>query len=495
MKTLDKKITKGVGWTSIATFGNQGLRLVLKLVLAKLLLPEHFGLIGMAHVFISFISLISELGMGAALIQKPKEQMNETYYHTAFWTNLGVSIVGFIIILVGVAPMAAWFYEEAILVKLVPLLAVPIVLDAFYLIPKVQLSRALHFKPQAIREIVSVLIAGIVAIYLAMQGYGVWALAFNGIITSIVSIVLYYASVKWRPKFSFDKEAFKSLFGFGGYVMVERIFSFLTSNIDYILIGKLIGSSALGVYTLAFILTDTFRKQFLNILAKVLYPAYSSIQHDIEQLRKYFLGVIKINGIFLFPMMTYFFVMAEPMIIYFWGDTWQDAVFPLQILSLAVIVHVLGGTTTTIMRSIGRADLIMKLNIVTTIFITVPAIAIGAYLYGIKGVAIGVLVNKILSYLVYQKYVYRELKLTIPQVLRQFTGLTIICVIIGLSIFSVLLINMPALAGLLIGAAMMLIIYGGYLWFFERAFISNAKKLVQRRPKAKKNSIVLSDNL
>ncbi len=483
MKALDKKITKGVGWTSFATFSNQGLRLLLKLVLAKLLLPEHYGLIGMATVFISFVSLISELGMGAALIQKSKEQINERYYSTAFWTNLSVSIAGFLIITAAVAPLAAWFYGEAILIKLIPVLAVPVILDSLYLIPRVKLSRELNFKPQAIREIISVLIAAVVSIYLASQGFGVWSLAFNGIITSLVSIVLYYYSTRWTPAFIFDRLAFKSLFGFGGYVMVENIFGFFTANIDYILIGKLIGSSALGVYTLGFILTDTFRKQFLSILTKVLYPAYSSIQQDREQLKKYYLNVIRLNGFCLFPIMVFLFAMAEPVIIYGFGQKWAAAVFPLRMLSLAVIVHVIGGTMTTVMRSIGRADLIMKLNIFTTIFITVPAITLGAILYGINGVAVGVLANKTLSYLIYQKYVYGVLELKISTVLRQFTGLTIACTIIGTLLIGLQWLGLPPLVYLIVGAVMMISLYGFYAWFFEKKIVQTLLNILAKKPK------------
>ncbi len=495
MKALDKQITKGIGWTSFASFSNQGLRLLLKLILAKILLPEHYGLIGMANVVISFVALITELGMGAALIQKSKVNISDKDYNTAFWTNLGVSIVGFAIIIVAVGPFAAWFYDEAMLIKLIPVLALPIILDSFYLIPKVQLTRAMNFKPQAIREVISVVIAGVLSIYLALRGFGVWALAFNGIIASVTSILLYYFNVPWRPKFEFDKASFKSLFGFGGYVMGERIFSFFTSNIDYILIGKLIGSSALGVYTLAFILTDAFRKQFLNIISKVLYPAYATIQHDLVQLRTYFLGVIKINGIFLFPIMTFMCVMAQPLILYLFGDKWDDAVFPLRLLSLAVIVHVLGGTTTTIMRSMGKANLIMYLSIFTTLVITVPAISLGAYYGGINGVAIGVLVNKVLSYFVYQKYIFRELQLNIMQIVRQFFGLTIICLLIGFALYGVLMLPLTTLPVLCIALAVTLIMYGTYLWIFERQLLRSFQKLISRKPKSKKAKKDLINNL
>lgn len=272
--------------------------------------------------------------------------------------------------------------------------------------------------------------------------------------------------------------------------MGERIFSFFTSNIDYILIGKLIGSSALGVYTLAFILTDSFRKQFLNMLARVLYPAYSSIQSDLAQLRTYFLGVIKINGLVLFPLMTFMVVMAEPFIIYFFGEKWSNAVFPLRILSLAVIVHVLGGTTTTIMRSMGKASLIMYLSIFTTVFITVPAIALGAYYGGINGVALGVLTNKILSYLIYQKYIYQTLQLRIMQVVRQFVGLTLVCALIGGVLFGITQLPVSRLSALCLGAATVLVLYGSYLWTFERKLLLSLRHVSGKKPKRKKKAVV-----
>lgn len=472
MSALNKKITQGIGWTSLSTFGRQGLRLVIKLVLAKMLLPEHYGLIGMASVFTSFIALISELGMAAALIQKPKEELTENYFHTAFWTNMAVAVGAFILMSAVLGPVAAWFYDESILIKLVPIMTIPMILDAAYLVPRVQLVRMMDFKPSAIIEIVSVSIAGLLSMVLAYQGFGVWSLAFNGIAISVTSLVGYFAINRWRPKLIFDKIAFKSLWGFGGYVMLENIFSFFTSNIDYILIGKLIGSSALGAYTLSFILTDAFRKQIMGLLNKVLFPAYSSIQKEKDKLRKYYLSVIKLNSLVILPVMTIFIVLAEPIVLWGFGEQWTATIFPLQILSLAVIVHAVSGTATTVMKSVGRADLVMRLNIFVTIFISVPAISIGAVFFGIKGVAVGVLVFKTLGFAIAQHYIKKEIGVSMIQALSQSIGVVVSCFVIGASIFLLnQVFTMTHMLQLITGLSIAATIYLVYIFSFEKEWV------------------------
>ncbi|MEM9829110.1 MAG: lipopolysaccharide biosynthesis protein [Bacteroidota bacterium] len=485
MKKLDGKIASGVGWVSLSALGNQGFRLVIKLILARILLPEHYGLIGMAVVFTSFVKLISELGMGAALIQRSKQQLSEEYFHTAFWTNIAVSLLGFALISVALAPIAAWFYDEAILIRLVPVLAVPIILDSLYLIPKVRLSRELNFKPIAIIELSSVIAAGLASVALANMGYGVWALAFNGIIISSLSAVLYFLNQRWVPRLVFRWEACKSLFGFGGYVLIEQIFVFFTSNIDYILIGKLIGSAALGVYTLAFILTDTFRKQIMGILNKVLFPAYSSIQHDIQAIKQYYLRVVKTNGIILFPMMTILMVLTEPIIIIGFGEEWRETIFPLRMLSIGVIIHAISGTSSTVMKSMGKAKLVTNLNIFITLCLSVPAIAIGAYTYGIKGVALGVVFFKLAGYLIYQRYIFRVIRVSMVTAIAQLVpigGYCLVGAVLTLTfqyLFHLPLLGFGIMGGVIIASSWVL-----YITRYEKELILQVKKIISPKKPA-----------
>ena len=482
MKTLDKKIASGIGWTTISTLGNQGLRLLIKLVLARLLLPEDYGLIGMATVFIGFVDVISELGMGAALIQRKQQKLSSIHFNTAFWTSLGIAAAGYVIITLIVAPSAAWFYEKDILIKLIPVLAIPIVTNTFFLIPKIKLSRELNFKPQAIAEITSVVIAGIAAVILAWRGFGVWALAFNGIITSLTSILLYHIFYRWTPSLIFSKEAFQELFNFGGYVMLQRIFNYLTSNIDYILIGKLIGSSALGVYTLSFILTDTFRSQIMNMLNKVLFPAYSSIQDNVKKLGQYYLRIVKINGLLLIPIMTFYIVLARPIIVMGFGEEWENAVIPLQILSLGVIIHAISGTVTTVLKSLGHAKLIVKVNIINNLLIAVPAIAVGAHFYGINGAAIGILIFKITGLVIYQRYIYRYIHISFSKLIDQVKWPLIVSIVLGTVVFLTnRALDLSTIVELVIGTVIIVAGYATYIFTIEKSFILQIRSMLSKK--------------
>ncbi len=482
MRVSSKKIASGVGWVAVASLGNQGLRLLVKLILARLLLPEHYGLIGMAVVFTNFIKMVSEFGMGAALIQKKEEDLSEDHYTTAFWTNIGVSLAGYAIVALILSPIAVWFYEEPILQQLLPVISISIVLDALYLVPKVKLSRQLDFKPQAFINIIAVVIAGVVSVYLAFAGWGVWSLAFNSIIVSAISGVLYFQKVRWLPAMSFNKPAFRSLFSFGGYVLIERIFYFLTNNIDYLLIGKLIGSSALGVYTLSFILTDTFRTKVMNIFNKVLFPAYSSMQDDPSELRKYYLGVIHLNANILIPMMVVFIALAEPIILVGFGQEWLGAVVPLRILSLSVIVHAISGTVSVVIKSTGRADLIVKINSLLTLFVTVPAISLGSIWYGIAGAAWGVLIYKTVGLFIYQHYIDKIIGVSFLELLNKVYKPALASALGGSVVYlwseSV---DLDSRIVLVVGGVFITALYGFYLNIFEKQLINKLLSTIKSK--------------
>ena len=482
MKVSSKKIASGVGWVAISSLGNQGLRLVVKLVLARLLLPEHYGLIGMAVVFTNFIKMISEFGMGAALIQRKEEDLTEAHYVTAFWTNIGVALVGYAIVALILSPIAVWFYDEPILSSLLPVIAISIVLDAFYLIPKVKLSRRLEFRSQAIINIVAVIVAGTVSIYLAFVGYGVWALAFNSIIVSVISGILYFVVVRWVPTTSFSKPAFMGLFSFGGYVLIERIFYFLTNNIDYLLIGKLIGKEALGVYTLSFILTDTFRTKVMNIFNKVLFPAYSSMQGDGKELKKYYLGVVQLNANILIPIMVIFIALAEPIILVGFGDEWLGTVAPLRILSLSVIIHAISGTVSTVIKSTGRADLIVKINTSLTLLVTVPAIAVGAIYFGIVGAAWGVVIYKTIGLLVYQHYIQKIIGVPFIELLGKVFKPAVASGLAGtIAYLWSASTGLDSIIVLIIATIFIMGVYGIYLHLFEKQLINKLITLIKRK--------------
>src|SRR5690606_6899791 len=209
-----KQIISGVFWSSVQLGINQLFSFIVRLVLAKILFPEEFGVVGMATVFIGLVQVLNDLGIGAAIVQKKEESLRETHFHTSFWTGVIWSVFLYIVICLLVAPIASSFYNEPILKSLIPFLSLGILSSPVNLVHKAQLIKAMDFKKMAFIENISNLVSGVIAIVLAFMGAGVWSLAFNSVATIIVAMPLYFNATKWKPRFIWEKSAFKDVFGF-----------------------------------------------------------------------------------------------------------------------------------------------------------------------------------------------------------------------------------------------------------------------------------------
>jgi O-antigen/teichoic acid export membrane protein len=218
---------------------------------------------------------------------------------------------------------------------------------------------------------------------------------------------LYFKATGWLPKFMWGKQAFKDIFGFGAYTTGSNILNYMYNNIDYLLIGKLLGASVLGIYTLAFVLTDTFRSRIMAVINNVMYPIYGRKQNDFAALKGYYLKVVQFNCIVVFPIMVFFIVLGKPFVINVFGLKWQEAVVPLQILAGSVMFHILVSGNTALLRGIGRPGLEMKLQIVKAL-IFLPTLAVGIEYYGIVGAAWAILFNKFVVVVVAQ-YSFKQI--------------------------------------------------------------------------------------
>lgn len=391
-----KLVIKGVFWNGIQLIISQSFSFIVKFILAKLLFPEQFGIIGMASVFIGFIQILNDLGIGAALIQKKESELKSSHFHTAFWTGVVWSIGLYIIISVLVGPLAAKFYDQDILKSLVPILSIGILASPINLVHKAQLIKKMDFKKIAIIGNTSVFIAGLVSIILAVNGAGVWALAFNSVAAIIIEMPLYFKATKWKPKFIWNKTSFKDIFGFGIFTTGTNTVNYWMQNFDYLLIGKLFDASALGAYTLAFLLTDIFRMKLMAVINNVMYPLFSTKQNDKESALKYYFKVIFFNCAIAFPIMTFLAVLGKPFILNLFGDKWSESIIPLQILAVSVMFHMMISGNNALIRGMGKPALEFRIQIVKTI-IYLPLLVIGIYYYGLIGASLAVLFNKIIA--------------------------------------------------------------------------------------------------
>jgi teichuronic acid exporter len=409
---MGERILVAAAWAFVSRLGADGSTLVVKLVLAMLLVPEDFGLIGMAVVFTGILTAYSDHGLAAALVQRKEDELSESDLVTGFWTSLGAAGITFSLVVVAIGPFAAWFYGQPLLHPLLVVMAVPLLLDALRLIPRVRLTRALDFRALAIVQTVATSIAGVIAIGLAIAGLGVWSIALQGTIASLVSIPLYNRYARWKPRLHFSLTSFKKQAGYGIYVALNHTFAAGTKNLDYLLIGKLLGPHLLGVYTLAFVLVKTLRSKLVSILGQVMFPVYSQVQNEPERVKHYYLNSIRYNAVVVFPVLTALACMAEPMIQTVFGEQWLDAIVPLQILALSSMLYCLGGTSGVVLKALGKPDLHFKIAFWKDLLVTGPAIALGIYFWGLPGAAWGVVVHLGVARMLYQHYMRKLIGVT-----------------------------------------------------------------------------------
>lgn len=434
----NKNIFNGLKWASIELAFDSIFKFAIKLILAKLLLPEDFGLLGMCAIFIGITQSISQLGMNAALIQRKDNASSEILFNTAFWTNLIFSLVIFVLIAFIFSPLISGFYNQPILNKIIPALSLSILVQPFSLIHITILTRSLDFKSLSKAYNLSTLVSGITAIILAYMGFGVWSLVVDYLLATSLVFFFIRFYIRWTPKIEWKKVYFKRIFGFGIFATGTSLIRVVSGNIDYLIIGKLLGSTLLGSYTLSFMLSKQLKDFLSRAINKVMYPVFSQLQDNSARLKQLFLSILKINSLILYPIMMYLIYFANDIILVFFGEKWIESILPLQILCLATMVDLLGNASDTLLRAKGKPDLELKIMTAVNLVVLVPGLILGVTFLGLVGAAIAVFVNTVffvgLSLIAINKEVglnHRDIFLSIKSSTIGVSLSTMLCLILN----------------------------------------------------------------
>lgn len=483
MNTEQKKIISGLKWSGVQLFVDSGFRFLVQLILAKILLPEQFGLLAMCSIFIAVANAASELGMGAALIQKKEDSVAQNMYPTAFISGIIWGCFLYLLMSFLVGPVAAWFYHEPFLNYLIPALSISVIITPLSFIHHVILVRKMDFKSLAKILNTSSVLAGVAAIIFALLGAGVWSLVIHQVLSPLLALLFYFYIVRWTPKLSWNKQHFRAIFGFGAYATGTRVFSTFTYNVDNLLIGKLLGSSTLGAYSLAFNLTETLRQTLSKIINNVMFPVFGKNQDNSEKLKNYFLNIIKINAILIYPVMGFLLLFSHEIIFFIFGDKWKDAVVPIQILSVAMMIHLMINSFASLLRGIGKPELEMKIIMALTILVLIPGLILGIKVAGLTGAAYAILVNKsglVLTALVVLK---REINLKVSQVFSSVLK-PVMALSISLALTYFIKTNI-IMSERIIPLLLTMIIYGlcyaGMIFYLEKKTIQRLLTLIKNK--------------
>lgn len=391
--SLKQKTLSGLLWSFVDTMAGQGITFVVGIILARLLTPREFGLIGMITVFIAVSESFINSGFSSALIRK--KNCTDTDFSTVFFFNLAAGILFFLLLFFS-APAISGFFNEPELTAILQVLGIILIIDSLTLIQRTILTKRIDFKLQARISVIASIGSGIVAITMAFYGFGVWALVAQRILKQALNSIFLWLWNRWKPLLVFSTKSFKELFGFGSKLLISGLIDTIYRNVYYLIIGKFFSAQELGFYTKANEFKNLPSQNLNSIIGRVTYPVLSTLQDDIPRLRNNYQKLIRSVMFITFILMLGMAAVAEPMIHTLIGAKWEPAIIYLQMLCFVGMMYPLHALNLNMLQVQGRSDLFLKLEVIKKI-IAIPTIVIGVF-FGIKMMIGGMMVNTLIAY-------------------------------------------------------------------------------------------------
>ncbi|MDZ8225494.1 MULTISPECIES: lipopolysaccharide biosynthesis protein [unclassified Nostoc] len=361
---LRQKAVKSVIWTVIESWGRQGVSLVVFFILARLLNPETFGLIALASIFIEFVQIFVDQGFSVAIIQR--QEIDSEHLDTAFWTTLGISVLLTVLSVAG-AGLTADFFKQPQLVPIIQCLSISFIFNGLSSVQQAVLERKFAFKSLAIRSLLAVIIGGIVGVWMAFLGFGVWSLVGQQLSGSFIQVIVLWRVSDWRPGFQFSNIHVKELFNFGINISAFNIINFFNRRADDLLIGYYLGLVALGYYSVAYKLLLVMMQVLISTTTKVALPIFSRLQAEPERLLNAFYTATQFTSLIAFPIFLCVPVLATEFIKVFFGEQWIQSIPVLQILSLIGPVHLIFFYNNSVILALGKPSWRLWIQVINTV--------------------------------------------------------------------------------------------------------------------------------
>jgi O-antigen/teichoic acid export membrane protein len=442
---LRSKTLYALLWSFFESVGLQAVRFVIGIILARLLLPEQFGLIAMLMIFMAVAQSFLDSGFGAALIQKKDSTQLDTC--SIFYFNILVGIVatGLLCLL---APLIAAFYMQPILTPLTQALSLTILINSFGLIQGVILTKQINFKTQTKVSLIAALLSGTIGIIMAITGYGVWSLVVQQIASSLLRTIFLWFLSPWRPELIFSIKSLREMFGFGSRLLASGLLNQIFDNIYYIVIGKLFSPAALGFFSRAHTIQALPSHTLGQMVARVTFPVFSTIQDDPERLRKGFQKALTTLILVQFPIMIGLAIVSRPLVLILLTDTWTGCINYLQLLCLAGLLFPVHLINLNLLQALGKSNLFLRLEIIKKLLIII-SIAI-TWRWGITTMIYGMIAVSIICYYINSYYTGALIGYSILAQSRDMLPYFIISTIMGVAAYAIGFLPFPGNWSLLI---------------------------------------------
>lgn len=476
--TMQSSAKSGMFWSFMIQGGNQIINFIITVVLARLLLPEQFGLIGMIAIFIAISKALIDGGFVSSLIRT--KDADDVDYSTVFFVNLGSSFFLYLLLFVA-APYIAEFYNQDILTKLIRVLGVILIINAFSLVQSVKLNKALQFKTQFKLQLPSLIISAAISIWMAYQGYGVWSLVAKDILYALLASAQLWYYGKWSPSFIFDKNKFKYHFNFGYKLSITSIINTSFNNLYLIIIGKFFSATQLGFYTRARSLEQLPSEFFFNAFNRVFYPLLAQYNDDNQKLKKTYSQLMQMVVFTVTPILLFLGIVATPLFRWLLTEKWLPAVPYFQLLVISGVFYPIHKYNLNICNLKGRSDMVLKLSTLQNSLLVVGAFS--AIWFGIYGLLFSTIFVNIFVTVVNAFFSGKLIDYGIKNQIKDLLPIVLLNVIL-VSVFYYLQVHyfykMIDIYNLIIVGILFFAMYGGIAVVLKMTVVKNVRGYIKK---------------
>jgi len=425
--TLKQKVVLGTKWIVAANIFKQILQIVSLIIFARLLSPDDFGIYAILMIFVGFLGMFTDMGTSAALIHL--QETSDRLLSSVFYFNVFVGVVLFLLLTLLAVPVAD-FFETPEVKSLLPIIAINFIIASFGVVQKALYEKSMNFRNITIFESIATLLGVIVGVGSAMYGFGIYSLIIQTLVGSIALVSFMWFSSSWRPMWHFSMKEIKKIWAYTAHLSSFNIINYFARNADNFLVGKFIGSSALGVYSLAYKIMLYPLQNISQVLIRILFPAFSQIQNDNAKFKQVYLRVIFFIALVSFPIMAGLIATADILVDVLFGDKWHVLALLLMILAPVGMMQSVVTTVGSIYMAKGNTKEMFKIGTINAI-VTVLFFIAGVP-FGVEGVAVSYLVANLIMLYPNLMIAWRQIGLGVGEGLKEILPIFIISLMMGL---------------------------------------------------------------
>lgn len=486
---MKNKVILGLIWKLIEKTGAQGIQFIISIILARLLLPEEYGIIALITIFLNIANIFIQSGFSSAIIQK--REVDEVDCDSVFYFNLSISIIAYFILYM-LSPIIANFYKNPILCSVLRVQAITLIIGGLNAVQNAIIQRKMQFKKLFIVSLVSIIIQGLVGIFMAYKNYGVWSLVISNLVGSIVTTIILWFITSWRPKFNFSIIRLKSMFKFGSRLLLSSLIDTIYNNLYSLIIGKKYNQEMLAYYNRGQNIPNLLVTNINSSIDGVLFPALSTYQDDKKGMKMLVRRSIVTSSFIVFPIMFGLLAISKPLTIILLTDKWIDSVPFMKLSCIMYAMWPIHTANLQTIKAMGRSDVFFKLEIIKKILgisiliITIP--------FGVYAMMIGCVINSILCTFINAYPNKHLLEYDYLQQIKDILPSLILAIVMSIIISCISIFDLSNFIIMLLQIVLGICVYilGAWIFKFEcfLYILNNIKYYINKKRKSKRNGVI-----